>query len=121
MSTKRIFRLTFNVEGEDRLGVVMGLIAGEVSNIDLHEIVDGPAKPKRRQEDWVKKFETAIVGILADGQQDYHQIGSKLVAAGLLRKPSGASSILSLMVKSGKIERVGRGMYRISPPTLRVI
>ena len=116
----KLYNVHFTVAGWEQLGLVMGLLAGEVTNIEVRETTNtirartrGATVPEKCA--WVSRYKEDVLSILrrTNAPIHYKKVGEQLVAAGRIGKVSTASSILSELTRLNIIARVSKGRYRI--------
>ena len=122
----KTYRISFTVQGEERLGTVIGLLAGEANNIQINEVeaphrrtnierksqASSPVTAKQRH-DWAMGYADVILNALGSKAMYYKDV-AVLVQKASSKKMSATSisPILSELLKAGKVVRVARGTYK---------
>lgn len=125
---KSRFRISFSLDGEDRLGTVIALLAKEITDLEIHEVgepgrssVIGLAKkssgtqtPETRKE-WALRYLTIVKETLGKDTIHLDKLGPRISQAtdGRLQ-PQTVASLMSSLHLAGVVNRVGRGKYRLA-------
>ena len=123
----RKYRVSLTIQGEDRLGTLIGLLAKESGYMDGLEVTEiartSTETPKRRKgasptpeerATWAAKYWPVIKESLGDKAMHSDQIGILVERATPNLSASSISPLLSELYKAGKVIRVGRGIYRVA-------
>ena len=112
------YRMTFEVE-HDQMATVMGVLAGSVSNLLVEEVA--PYKKKagtamqtgqERNARWGRPHAVKMLAVMEKGREykyDDPVFTEVMRECGLAA--TTRSSMLSLLVRAGRIKRVARGTY----------
>lgn len=106
------FKMSFVVR-EDKLATVMTVLAREVSEINISEVMNGERVVAGRTRKAMSETRSGRVALeaLSSGAEVGLDIVAKKFEANSFA-PTSASACLSALVSEGRVERVREGVYR---------
>lgn len=124
---KSKFRISFSLDGEDRLGTVIALLAREVTDLEIREVgepgrnsIVGLAKKSHgtmtaeKRKEWAMGYLPIVKEALGKDAVHLDTVSGRISAASKGKlQPQTVASLLSALHQAGVVNRVGRGVYRM--------